>query len=185
MRTGQATTRRASIIALQRCFRWAEKMGYISRSPMRSLDKPQADSPRPSRDATRVPHNSCLPARTRLFATSSSPAWETGARPQELLRVESRHVDLRNAVGCSPERIQRQESDPASYYLSEQALEITEGLVATHNNGPLFRNSRGRAWTAFAVNCRFRALRKKLNMNRLVPLSLPPHLRYETLDLGP
>ena len=119
---------------------------------MRSLDKAQADSPRPSRDATRVPHNSCLYPRMRLFATYSSLLSETGARLHPGLRVESRHVDLRNARWVSPPRPKRQESDPALFYLSEQAREITEGLVATHKNGPLFRNSRGRAWNPFAVN---------------------------------
>jgi site-specific recombinase XerD len=37
-------------------------------------------------------------------------------------------------------------------------------LAARHPEGPLFRNSRGTAWTRNAIRCRFRRLRGKLEL---------------------
>ncbi len=39
-------------------------------------------------------------------------------------------------------------------------------LVAKHPTGPLFRNSRGKPWNRNAIRCRFRRLRKKLNLDK-------------------
>ena len=46
--------------------------------------------------------------------------------------------------------------------LTEKSLEITERLVLTYPQGPIFRNTRGRPWTTDAVNCRFTMLKRKL-----------------------
>ncbi len=158
------TTRRASIIAVQRCFRWAEKMGYITRSPMRSLDKPRAEA----RDRIVTPdeYQTVLKsAADTEFRDLIVTAWETGCRPQELLRAEARHFDSRNVRWVFPPKEAKGKKRPRIVYLTKPALAITERLVATHRDGPMFRNTQGRPWTAYAVNCRFTRIRKKHSLH--------------------
>ncbi|MFW6114627.1 MAG: hypothetical protein ACOC7K_02705 [bacterium] len=87
--------RRGSIIAVQRAFRWATRMGYIDHSPIAHLEKPPAGtrdlivSPERFDEILRHVHDP-------EFADLLCSAWETGARPQELFRVERGHVDLVN-----------------------------------------------------------------------------------------
>lgn len=86
------TTRRASIIAVQRCFRWAEKMGLIDRSPVRSIEKPSAEAR--DRVITLGEYKRLLGAtEDQAFRDVLTVAWETGCRPQKLRCVEVSHVD--------------------------------------------------------------------------------------------
>jgi site-specific recombinase XerD len=48
--------------------------------------------------------------------------------------------------------------------LTLEMVEVTKRLMARHAEGPLFRNEDGRAWNRNAIRCRFRRLRKKLNL---------------------
>ena len=88
--------------------------------------------------------------------------WETGARPQETLHVEARHVDLKNLRWIFPASETRTGRLPRVIYLNAEALEITKRLALLHPTGKLFRNTRGKPWTADAVNCRFATVQKKL-----------------------
>jgi integrase len=49
-------------------------------------------------------------------------------------------------------------------YLTEAALEITKRRMLKFPEGPIFRNTKGRPWTASSVSCRFDRLRKKLGI---------------------
>jgi len=155
------TTRRGSIIAVQRCFTWAEKMGYIDRTPMRSLEKPRAEA----RDRV-VEHKEyqAILAKTAdpQFRDLVTTAWETGCSPQELLRIEARHIDLQNARWVLPPKEAKGKRRPRIIYLTETALDITKRLAEEWPTGTIFRNTKGRPWTPFAVNCRFHNLKKKL-----------------------
>ena len=51
--------------------------------------------------------------------------------------------------------------------LDDTAREIVERLIKQYPEGTIFRNREGNAWTKNAFNCRFRRLKKKLNMPEL------------------
>lgn len=157
------TTRRASTIAVQRCFNWAAKMGYANNGPMRSLEKPQANSR--ERVISMSEYNAIFDnSRDAEFHDLVTVAWETGCRPQELLKVAARHIDRQNKRYIFPPNEAKGKKRPRIIYLSDEAWAITERLALKNPDGPLFRNTKGRPWTAYAVNCRFTALKKKLNV---------------------
>ena len=79
--------------------------------------------------------------------------WETGCRPQESLRVEPRHVDLTNQRWVFPQSESKNKKISRVVYLSDAAIEITRHLLGQNSSGKLFRNSAGKAWTTYAVNC--------------------------------
>ena len=81
--------------AIQRAMRWAEQQGYVDRSPIAHMEKPAAGKREivvPQAEFDRI----LAITRDRAFRDLLITTWETGCRPQELLRVEARHVDLVN-----------------------------------------------------------------------------------------
>lgn len=139
--------------AVQRALAWSEQQGYIDRSPLRYFEKPAAGK----REEIVTPEEFCELLtlvhdpnfRDLLLAT-----WETGARPQEILRLESHHVDLENARWLFPTPPKRN-TMPRVVYLSEKALEITRRHLERFPGGHVFRNSRGKPWTTASVKCAF------------------------------
>ncbi len=139
--------------AVQRALAWAEQQGYIERSPLRYFEKPPAGK----RETFVTPEEF-----QELLAVVREPnlrdlllvSWETGARPQETLRLEAQHVDLDNARWLFPTPPKRHPM-PRVVYLSEIALEITRRCVERYPAGHVFRNSRGKPWTTASVNCAF------------------------------
>ena len=89
-------------------------------------------------------------------------AWECGPRPQELLRIEARHVDLKNGRWLFPKNEAKGKRRARVVYLTESAIEISTRLMVKHPDGPLFRNTQGRPWKPCSANCRFQRLKKKL-----------------------
>src|SRR5207302_34650 len=85
--------------------------------------------------------------KDQLFRDLLQVAWETGARPQELLRVEARHVDAPHSRWVFPPEEAKVKSHPRVVYLSETAMTITQRLVQLWPEGPLFRNEDGNPWT--------------------------------------
>ena len=161
--TWSSTTRRASIIAVQRFFSWAEKMGYVRNSPMRSLEKPPANSR--DRIVSLAEYNNILAILIdEEFQDLVTAAWETGCRPQELLKIAARHIDRKNKRWILPPKESKGKKRPRIIYLTERAWKITERLALKHPEGPLFRNTRGKPWTPYSVNCRFMALKSKLGV---------------------
>jgi len=147
--------------AIQRAMRWAEQQGYIDRSPIAYLEKPPAG--KRETVVTQEEYAQLLRVTNdREFRQLLSTTWEIGCRPQELLRVEARHVDLDQTRWVFPPSEAKMGRLPRIVYLTEPALDTTRRLILTHPEGPLFRNTRGRPWTPDAVNCRFTTLKKKL-----------------------
>lgn len=89
-------------------------------------------------------------------------AWEVGPRPQEIVNVEARHVDLENARWVFPKEESKGKKHPRVIYLTDKALQITRRLLLKHPEGKLFRNVDGNPWNKSAINSRFLRLKKKL-----------------------
>lgn len=159
--------RRGCITALQRGLRWATNMGHIDASPIAHIEKPSPGK----RDViiTRDRYDEiCAHVRDHDFADLLETAWETGARPQELWRVEARHVDLENERWVFPREEAKRQKSPRIVYLTEAALAITKRRMLKWPDGPIFRNTQGRPpWHMYSVNCRFERLKKKLGVKYL------------------
>ena len=153
--------KRGCIVAIQRPFRWAQKMGYIERNPIAHLEKPQ--SGRRDQCITEREYQEIIEAiPDNEFRELLQVAWECGPRPQELLRVEARHVDLKNGRWLFPKEEAKGKRRARVVYLTETAIEITTRLMLKHPEGPLFRNTQVRPWKPCSANCRFHRLKKKL-----------------------
>ncbi len=155
------TSKRNYVRTVKRCCKWAVQQGYLPTSPIEQLEVPGAD-----RKETFV----TVEEYERLLAAISDASfrdlvvatWETGCRPQESLRVEARHVELRHQRWVFPKSESKGKREPRVIYLSETALEITRRRMQQFPTGPLFRNSAGNRWSTDAVNCAFDRLRTRL-----------------------
>lgn len=159
------TTRHNYFRSIKTCLKWAAKQGYIDASPIASMEVPS-----PERREVYIPppefeqlltHVGDQSLRDLLIAT-----YHTGCRPQESLRLESRHVELRESRWVFPHNESKGKRSPRVVYLDETASEITNRLLANSKGGHLFRNSRGRPWTKDAVNCAIDRIR--VRMGKLV-----------------
>jgi len=88
--------------------------------------------------------------------------FETGCRPQEILAVEARHFDAKNARWVLPVSEAKGKKRPRIVYLTPYALQLTQELAMRYPEDKLFRNSAGRPWTTDAVNCAFVRLQARM-----------------------
>jgi integrase len=93
--------------------------------------------------------------------------WDTGCRPQESLRVESRHVDVANQRWVIPKSESKMKRMTRVVYLTERGMQITRRLMLAHPEGPLFRNRNGNPWTTEAVNCCFFDLQMRMGKEEM------------------
>jgi integrase len=145
--------------AIQRALAWAVQQGYIEKSPLQHFQKPPAG--RRTQVVTSKEFCQLLRhTRDRCFRDLLLVTWETGARPQETLNVEARHVDLANARWIFPANEAKGGRLPRIIYLNKRALRITQRWLAKAGTGPIFRNTRGHAWNKESVGCRFHTLKR-------------------------
>jgi integrase len=156
--------RRGAIIAIQRPFNWAAKLGYIPESPIRYIEKPQ-----PTRREQVIDLNAWQTIRDHYeagdpFRELLEFAWETGCRPQEAKNIEARHVELDKHRVVFPPTEAKGKKRWRIIYLTPRAAEIVKGKLAIRPKGLLFLNAKGRKWTGFAMNCRFTRLKAHLGI---------------------
>jgi integrase len=152
---------RTCIKSVQRAYRWAHRVGLIDRNPLQFIDKPPAA--RREQIVTPDDYPGVLKEiRSERFKDLITAAWETGARPQELTRVEVRHVDLANARWIFPPHEAKVKTRHRIIYLNSEGLRLTREALQRVSDGPLFRNRSGRPWNAWAVNCQFTRLKERI-----------------------
>jgi integrase len=159
---GWSTTHQRNCIqAIKRPYRWAHRMGLLDSNPLEFLEKPSAGR----RDQIVTPEEykvvlAKIP--NAAFKNLIVSAWDTGARPQELLRIEMRHVDLANSRWIIPAKEVKVRSRPRIIYLTEQVAKITAGYLTETPNDRLFVNTKGEAWNRHSIKCQFFRLEKKI-----------------------
>lgn len=153
--------------AVKAALRWAEEEGLVDRSPLGRvrvgksgrLDQVVTADQRAAVRAT---------ARDEAFADLLTAMEQTGARVEEVRRIEARHV-LRDAAGVHVAWVlpmgERKRGEvvrqPRVIPLTAAAAALSARLCERRPEGPILRNSKGRPWTGNAIRCRFRARRKK------------------------
>lgn len=151
---------RGAMIAIQRAMNWAVKQGRIAASPIAKMEKPAAGRRdniiTPEMFETILGH-----VKDRAFTDLLVAAWQTGCRPQEIVRVEARHFDGESAW-IFPKEESKGKKRARVIHLTPEVKAMTLRLVAERPTGTLFRNRRGKAWHPWAVNCRFCRLAEKV-----------------------
>jgi integrase len=154
-----STYQNNAIRSVQRPYRWARRLGFIVSNPLEYIEKP---SPRKRENfLTPDEYKKILPQiKSKPFKDLIIAAWETGARPQELSRLEVRHVDLPNARWVFPPHESKVKTRHRIIYLNNEAQRITRDALERVKSGPLFRNRIGRPWNRHAIGCQFTRLKK-------------------------
>lgn len=172
---------------VQRAFRWAVQEGLINRSPVAGLVKPESEA----RDVviSAAEYAAILGVvRESNLRDLIVAAWETGARPRELVTVEARHVQLEHGRWVFPKKQAKGKRQPRAVYLTAAALEITRGRMEAHPAGPIFRNADGRPWHRWAINCAFArtrvALGRKAMQERGIAVEELPRFRKSRVAAG-
>ena len=161
------TSRRNYLRSVKRCVGWACAQGYIEVNPIRSLEIPSAEH----RDVclTQSQFDEILRhIPDQNFRDLCEVTFQTGCRPQELLRVEARHVDIARSRWVFPVIESKGKRQPRIVYLSPYAEELTKRLVEQYPDGALFRNSRGKKWTTDAVNCGFSRIQQRMGKQAML-----------------
>lgn len=155
------TTKRNYVRSMKRCTLWAKLQGYIKENPIEGLEVPGAN--RREVVLSLEDFNVMLshipdPALRQLCLV----AFETGCRPQEILRVEARHMDAKHERWILPIVEAKGKKAPRVIYQTEATNRISMELATKYPEGKLFRNSSGKAWTVSAVNCAFKRLQQRM-----------------------
>ena len=158
-----ASTKNGFARSIQRAMNWAEGQGLIERTPIPKVEKPAAES----RELVITPPEfddllSRFPDQE--FRDVLITVWETGCRPQEMMKVEARNADLVNNRWVFKVKDSKGKKVSRVVYLTDKAAEITRRLADKYPTGKLFRNAAAEPWNKDTINRRF--LRKKKALGR-------------------
>jgi integrase len=151
--------KRGVVTALKGAFNWAVKMELLTRNPILGLSKPAAG--RREEFLTKTEFETVLAkVKDQEFRDVLRFMWFTGARPQELVKIEARHVRAGHVVFAREES--KGKLRERVVFLVPEAQEIADRLAEKVKVGPIFRNRRGKPWTANNFACRFQRLEEKI-----------------------
>jgi integrase len=158
-RNSTNTTKHGLIRAIQRPLNWGVKNGLLDRNPLIGIEKPSR-KPRETFLTEKQFQKMLGYVGDQEFHDYLTFMWETGCRPQEIRVIAWKHRDgdritleLANSKGEKYNRV---------IYLNKAAQAIFDRL--SKRTGPIFRNSKGNPWNANSVRCRFRTLKRKMNI---------------------
>jgi len=153
--------KRGRLQSVQRAMNWAVKQGILDKSPVAFMEKPPPGKRENVIDYLTYQRMLTLTA-TQEFRDLITVCWEAGCRPQEVWRVEKRHLDAAGKRWVFPQNEAKGKRKIRIVYLTETVMAICQRLAAMHPSGPLFLNSDGVRWTRFAVSLVFGRMVKHL-----------------------
>jgi integrase len=159
--TWNNTTKRNAIIAVQRGFNWAVKNRGLLRNPITGMEKPEAAKRTGVIPPTDFEQMLAL-VKDQAFRDLLIVAYDCGCRPQEINRLEARHIQIEKERAVIPAEEAKGGTPRAIYFPTKRSIEIIDRLAKEDLEGPLFLNLNGNAWTRFAIKCRFDRLQEKL-----------------------
>jgi len=154
--------KRGGVVAINTVFNRGIKMGYITINPIKTAHKPPAKSRKTFAKIEDVEKILAHISPNDPFHDFVTFLWHSFARPQEVRHIEARHVDLAKRQINFPAIESKGKLHPRCIIIFKNTYPIIEKLVAKYPEGKLFRNSRGEAWTKFAICARFQDLSKKI-----------------------
>lgn len=161
-KTWNSTTRNEAITSVIRCYNWAVGKRFIKSNPVAVVP----DKPGRKRRETVYSAEDWIEllgyVSDQAFRDLLGFMWEVGCRPMEARKVEAKHIDLKAGIVVFPASEAKGERRERVIYLTEKAQEICKRRCQLFPQGPIMRNTRGRAWTKDSINCRFQRLKKKM-----------------------
>lgn len=157
-----ANYRGGAVVAVKRVYHWAEEMGYVDRNPVKKLKRP---SPQRRKIYMKpADYDQVLGAikPNDPFRELVLFVWATGCRPQEVRAIERRHVFLDRKRIVFPAEESKGKRTERIIRLNTVALEIIQKRMEVIQDGVLFRNTHGEAWTKYAICARFDGISKKI-----------------------
>jgi integrase/recombinase XerC len=153
-----ANTKRNSLRAIKRVYKWAHINGLLETNLMVNLELP----PQESRELVVTPEQmavleDCLSEGP--FKDLLRIAWDTGMRPEELFRIEADWIKGEQIT--IPPKSAKGKQLRIVYLGTQRSQEILAKYATAHPLGPLLRNTLGKKWTRNSIKCQFQRLRKR------------------------
>jgi site-specific recombinase XerD len=175
--------KRAAISAVKRCLNWSVAEGLIDRNPLTGVKKPRGC--RRQILITEMQHTAMMLAedggrkpgkraemldikprrRDAAFRAVLAALKHSGARPGMIASVRVEDVSEDGSAWILQQHKTKDKTGrPLIIYLSPCLATLSKIAAAGRTTGPLFLNSRGKAWTINAIRCRMKELRRKLDL---------------------
>lgn len=169
-------TTRGVIVSIRRVMLWSIEQGFIEKDPLKTLKRPKAR--RRETLLTQGQISLVLKAATDdAFRVLLIAMIELGCRPDEVCRVEARHIAPGRWVFPADEHKTGEKTQrPRVIYLTTMMEQITSDLVARFPSGPLFRNSKGKPWNKDSIRNRLRRMRSNRHLKGKLPSDLCAYL---------
>lgn len=160
------TYKHGAVVSINRVYNWGVKSGHIENNPIKTAFKPPADR----RKTYMKPEDydkilGCLkdndPFKDLLRFT-----WITGVRPQEVRAIEHRHINLEKSYILFPKEESKGKRHPRKILLNDAALQIIKRHMDKNKETHVFRNTRGKAWSKYALGNRMYRLSEKTGIKR-------------------
>lgn len=169
------------ITRIKAAYNWALGMGYIETNPIAAMPKPSARIRQDFLPADTWPKVLQL-ATDKSFRDYLTVMLSSGCRAQEMVKFEAKHIDgksfvlpIANSKGRKRSRV---------VHLPDDALAIVQRLAKEYPTGKLFRNSKGNPWNKDSIRCRFRRLKRELEMPELTATTLRHSFAHYRLSSG-
>lgn len=164
------SAKRGAVTAIKRAFNWAVDQKKIHANPIKKMKKEDAGT----RELliTAEIHAELVSFATPEFAELLEIAWCTGARPFELYRLETRHLDLKNSRAIYPKSEAKGKKKPRVIYFSPKALEVVKRNMQP--TGRVFRNADGEPWTVYSINCAFLRIQTAMGLSANAKIKITP-----------
>jgi integrase len=154
------TVKNGMVTALRRAFNWAVKKRVLQVNPLLGLEKPEAQ--RRERVISQEEYDAILAlANDECFRDLLIIAWTTGARPQELIKIEARHLQANKTV-MFPKGEAKGKKRARVIFPPDETVALLVKWAERNPTGPILRNQDGKPWKAFAIGCRFYRMKNKL-----------------------
>jgi integrase len=166
-------------------FRWGVRSRLVPFDAVAGVRRP----PKASRGAKAVltaeQAGRLLAAASPAFRVLLRILWLTGARPGEVARLTAADVDVVNCVAVLAEHKTAEKTGRTRViHLPAEAVSVLGRLAEAYPTGPLLRNSRGGAWTGWAVVKAMEAAREKAGLPDAIAYSMRHTLATDALVKG-
>jgi integrase len=180
------TSKNDIVSACQRAFRWAARQGLVEVNPLVGMEKP----------GRRDRELAVSPAQyAEIMGAVDDPgfrdllsfAWESGVRPQEIVRIEARFVRLDERRIVFPVSESKGKRSSRVVYLTPEGEAVLRPLMGRRPSGPLFRSARGAPWNKDSINNAFVRLRRRLGRiaMRAAGVDVPRPPRFVPANYAP
>ena len=168
--------KRDCIDTILRVYRWATvEQGILNKNPLSGIRKPTPKAR--SRIVSPAEHEAMVRAsleskeNAREFALYLI-ASRCGARPQDVRRVEAKHVHKLDAgvVWVFDEHKTAHKGHRRVVYLTPCLSTLMQILIESRPSGPLFVQENGRPWSRHTAARRFKRIRESLGIDKSLKL---------------